>query len=200
MTIATRQSAFIYGATESISEIVFPVILSAARYTVLAYDLATSDEARQTYRWVSQMTVALGQLAFWSTVWAWAKVSAWAEVEVQSCLFVADEDYEIDFQQDYDVPDDIWNSDPDHFPGVGEMVEADPFSPTVNPAYATVPATIAAPVATLVVPVASPLESMTTAQLRKMAIAHNQGLAKDDPRRIHGAARLTKAQALAALG
>jgi hypothetical protein len=141
MTASISRNAFFYGATESISEIVFPVALTAARYTVLAYDLATSDEARQTYRWVKDMGIALGQLAFWSVVWAYAKVSVWAEAEVQGCLFVADEDYEIDFQQDYDVPDDIWNSDPDHIPDAGEMVEADPSAPEANPAYAAVVAT-----------------------------------------------------------
>lgn len=103
-------------------------------------------------------------------------VQRWAEAEGQSCLPA------------------------DHFPGVGNMVEADPFSPAVNPAYAAVAATIAESVATLVVPVSRSVEKMTLAQLRKMAIAHNRGLAKDDPRRIANAARLTKAQALAVLG
>jgi hypothetical protein len=178
MTASISRNAFFYGMTQSLGETAIAATLTTARYSVLAWDVATSDEARQTYRWVKEMGIALGQLAFWSTVWAWAKVQQWAEAEVQSCL----------------------PTDPDHIPGVGEMVEADPFAPTENQHYPAMAATIAAPVATLVVPVSSPLESMTTAQLRKMAIAHNQGLAKDDPRRIHGAARLTKAQALAALG
>jgi len=172
MTVATRQSAFIYAAGESIGEMAFPVVLTTARYFVLAYDLVTSDEARQTYRWVSQMTVALGQLAFWSTVWAWAKVSAWAEAEVASCL-----------------PAD------DHIPDAGKMVEADPFSPTVNEHYPTVPATIAAPVATLVVKAEPAAQPLTSAELRRQC--QDAGIKW---RNAHGKGRhLSKGEMIAAL-
>lgn len=118
MTASISRNAFFYGMTESLGETAIAATLTTARYSVLAYDLATSEEARQTYRWVSQKTVALGQLAFWSAVWAWAKVQRWAEAEVASCL-----------------PTD------DHIPDAGEMVEADPFAPEANPAYAAVVAT-----------------------------------------------------------
>lgn len=43
------------------------------------------------------------------------------------------------------------------------------------------------------------LEGLTLAQLRRRAIAHNRALPAGDHRRIPGAARLTKAQAMAAL-
>ena len=169
MTVATRQSAFIYAAGESIAEMAFPVVLTTARYSVLAWDVATSDEARQTYRWVSQMTVALGQLAFWSTVWAWAKVQRWAEAEVASCLPA------------------------DHIPDAGEMVEADPFSPTVNEHYPAVPAAMA-PVATLVVPVTK-AQPVTSAELRRQC--QDAGIKW---RNAHGKGRhLSKGEMIAAL-
>jgi len=187
MSVATRQSAFIYAAGESIAEMVFPVVLTTARWGVLA----TSDEARQTYRWVSQMTVALGQLAFWSTVWAWTKVQRWADAEVQSCLYI--EDYEIDYQADYGIPDDIWNSDPDHIADAGKKVEADPFSPTVNEHYPAVPAAMA-PVATLVVPVTK-AQPLTSAELRRQC--QSAGIKW---RNAHGKGRhLSKGEMIAAL-
>lgn len=133
MTASISRNAFFYGMTESLGETAIAATLTTARYSVLAYDVATSDEARQTYRWVKAMGIALGQLAFWSAVWAWAKVQQWAETEVASCLYI--EDYEIDYQADYGIPDDIWNSDPDHIPDAGEM--ADPFSPAENPHFET---------------------------------------------------------------
>lgn len=171
MTVATRQSAFIYAAGESFAEMAFPVVLTTARYSVLAWDVATSEEARQTYRWVSQMAVALGQLAFWSAVWAWAKVQRWAEAEVASCL----------------------PTEADHIVDATEMVEADPFAPDENPAYATVPAAMA-PVATLVVPVAK-AQPVTSAELRRQC--QNAGIKW---RNAHGKGRhLSKGEMITAL-
>jgi hypothetical protein len=73
---------------------------------------------------------------------------------------------------------------PDIEPAEEPTAEADPFSPTVNQHY---PATI------------TNAKQPTTAELRKRCIAYNSTLPAGDPRRIAGAARLTKAQALAAL-
>lgn len=172
MTASISRNAFIYGATESISEIVFPVALTAARYAVLTYDVATSDEAKATYKWVSSMTVALGQMAFWSLVWAYAKISVWAEAEVQSCI----------------------QSEIDHVPDAGEMVEADPFSPDENPAYATVPAAMA-PVATLVVKAEPAAQPVTSAELRRQC--QDAGIKW---RNAHGNGRhLSKGEMIAAL-
>ena len=171
MTIATR-NAFFYGMTESIGETAITYSLTAARWGVLGYDFLTSDDAKVTYRWVGSMAVALGQLAFWSVVWAYAKTAEWAEAEVQSC-----------------IPTEPTEAPAaDHIVDATEMVEADPFSPTVNPAYAAVAATIP-----------TNAKQPTTAELRKRCIAYNSTLPAGDPRRIAGAARLTKAQALAAL-
>jgi hypothetical protein len=172
MTASISRNAFLYGATESISEIVFPVALTAARYAVLASDLATSDEARQTYRWVKDMGIALGQLAFWSVVWAYNKVQQWAEAEVQSCL----------------------HAEIDHIADAGEMVEADPFAPTENQHYPAMAATIAAPVATLVVPTTPEYQGMTTGQLRKECQA--RGIKW---RNAHGTKHLSKGEMIDAL-
>jgi hypothetical protein len=63
-------------------------------------------------------------------------------------------------------------------------VLVDPFAPDTNP-----------------VPTARPVANQPTlAQLRKRCIDHNKALPAGDPRRIVGAARLTKAEAIAALG
>ncbi len=82
----TRTAAFIYGATESLVSVASAAALTAARWGVLGYDFLASPEARATYKWVGGMTVALGQLAFWSVVWAYAKTAEWAESEVQGCM------------------------------------------------------------------------------------------------------------------
>jgi hypothetical protein len=82
----TAARAFTYGATESLVSVTIPNLLTAARWGVLAYDFLSSPEARATYKWVGGMTVALGQLAFGSVVWAYAKTAAWAEAEVQGCM------------------------------------------------------------------------------------------------------------------
>jgi hypothetical protein len=82
----TAARAFTYGVTESLVSVTSAAALTAARWGVLAYDFLSSPEARATYKWVGGMTVALGQLAFWSVVWAYAKTAAWAEAEVQGCM------------------------------------------------------------------------------------------------------------------
>jgi hypothetical protein len=73
---------------------------------------------------------------------------------------------------------------PDIEPAEEPTAESDPFSPTVNQHY---PATI------------TNAKQPTTAELRRMCIDYNAKLPAGDPRRIAGAARLTKAQALKAL-
>ena len=74
------------------------------------------------------------------------------------------------------------------------MVEADPFSPTVNEHYPAVPATIAAPVFTLVVPVAK-AQSVTSVELRRQC--QNAGIKW---RNAHGKGRhLSKGEMIAAL-
>jgi hypothetical protein len=103
MTIATR-NAFFYGASESIAQTAIAYSLTAARYTVLAYDFLTSDNAKATYRWIGGMTVALGQLAFWSAIWAYAKVSEWAEAEVQSSLAQPTPDHIADARKKVSMP------------------------------------------------------------------------------------------------
>lgn len=85
MTTATA-NAFNYGLTQSLAEMTLPPILTAARWGVLAYDVLTSKEARQTYAWVGSMAIALGQLVFWSVVWVYAHVAQWAEAQVQAAI------------------------------------------------------------------------------------------------------------------
>jgi hypothetical protein len=60
--------------------------------------------------------------------------------------------------------------------------EVDPFCPTVNP-----------------LPVVQPAAKPTLAELRKRCIDHNKALPQGDTRRIARAARLNKADAIAAL-
>lgn len=99
---ATMRNAFIYGATESLAVMTIPAVLTAARWAVMAYDVATSTEARQAYRWGREMAIALGQLAFWSVVWCYAAAAAWAEGHVQASLI----------------------TEADHIPDAGNMVVA----------------------------------------------------------------------------
>lgn len=141
MTTATR-NAFIYGMTESIAEMTLPAIFTAARWAVLAYDVATSDEARSAYRWIVSMTIALGQLVFWSAVWCYAKAAAWAEGHVQASLTA------------------------DHIPDAGNMVETNHF---VGPSKMVQAATMASPVATLVIPIGG--ATVTSAELRRQCQA-----------------------------
>lgn len=89
MTTATR-NAFYYGITESIAQTAVTYSLTAAQWGVLTYDFLTSPEAKGTYKWVKEMTIALGQLVFWSVVWAYAKTAEWAEAEVQGCIATDD--------------------------------------------------------------------------------------------------------------
>ena len=170
MTATISRNAFLYGAAESIGQTAVTYTLTAARYGVLTYDVLTSPEAKATYKWVKEMGIALGQLAFWSVVWAYAKTQAWVDSEVAAAI----------------------PAEADHVPDAGEMVEADPFAPESNPAYAAV-ATIA-PVATLVVPTDSDYHGMTTTQLRKECQA--QGIKW---RNAHGTRHLSKAEMIAAL-
>jgi hypothetical protein len=169
MTIATR-NAFLYGMTESLGETAIAYSLTAARYTVLAYDFLTSDNAKATYKWVGGMTVALGQLAFWSVVWAYAKVSDWAEAEVQSCLPQPNE--------------------PHHVPDAENMV-ADPFHQPEM--IAAIPAAMA-PVATLTIRTALAYHEMTTTELRQEC--QKAGIKW---RKVHGTRHLSKAEMIEAL-
>jgi hypothetical protein len=145
MTASISRNAFFYGMTESLGQTAITYTLSTARYTVKAYDIVTSPEARQTYQWVKEMGIALGQLAFWSAVWAYAKTQGWVDAEVAAAL----------------------PTEADHIADASNMVESDPFAPESNPAYAAVAATITAPVVTLVVPTAKTYQAMTTTELRK---------------------------------
>ena len=141
---AIMRNAFFYGMTKSIAEMTLPAIFTAARWAVLAYDVATSDEARSAYRWIVSMTIALGQLVFWSAVWCYAKAAAWAEGHVQASLTA------------------------DHIPDAGNMVETNHF---VGPSkmVEAVPATMASPVATLVIPIGG--ATVTSAELRRQCQA-----------------------------
>jgi len=150
-------NAFIYGATQSIGDTAIAATLTAARWGVMGWEFVTQPAAIKTYRWVGAMTVALAQLAFWSAVWVMAQVKDWVDGEVAAAL-----------------PQPV-----DHIVEANEMVEVDPFCPTVNP-----------------LPVAQPAAKPTLAQLRKRCIAHNKALPAGAPRRIARAARLTKAETL----
>ena len=86
MQSTISRNAFIYGATESLAVMTIPAVLTAARWGVLTWDVLTGTEARQTYRWIGSMAIALGQLAFWSVVWCYAAAAAWAEGHVQASL------------------------------------------------------------------------------------------------------------------
>jgi hypothetical protein len=138
---------------------------------VLTYDFLISFEVKVIYRWIGGMTVALGQLAFWSVVWAYAKVSEWAESEVQSCLT---------------------QPAPDHIPDAENMVEADPFHQPEM--IAAIPAAMA-PVATLTIRTTPAYQAMTTTELRQECQA--QGIKW---RNAHGKGKhLSKAQMIEAL-
>jgi len=170
MTASISRNAFFYGATESISEIVFPVALTAARWAVLAYDVATSDEARSAYRWSREMTIALGQLVFWSAVWCYAAAAAWAEEHVQASL----------------------TTEADHVPDAGNMVEPNHFV-SINKMVEAVPATMATPVAVRVIPVGG--ATVTSAELRRRCQAEGVKW-----RNAHGKGKhLSKAEMIAAL-
>ena len=134
---------------------VAPAMSTAARWGVLGWQFVTQPAAIKTYRWAGAMTVAIAQLAFWSAVWVMAQVKDWVDGEVAAAL-----------------PQPV-----DHIVEANEMVEVDPFCPTVNPI----------------------LSGLTLAELRRRCIAHNKALPAGDPRRIARAARLNKAEALAAL-
>lgn len=99
-------------------------------------------------------------------------IQRWAEAEVASCL----------------------PTEPNHIPDAGKMVEADPFSPDENPAYATVPAAMA-PVATLVVKAEPAAQPVTSAELRRQC--QDAGIKW---RNAHGKGRhLSKGEMIAAL-
>jgi len=102
MQSTISRNAFNYGMTESLAGMTLPAILTAARWAVLGYDVATSARARQAYQWVGSMAAALVQLMFWSTVWCYATAAAWAEGHVQASL----------------------NAEADHVPDAGNMVDA----------------------------------------------------------------------------
>ena len=139
----TTRNAFFYGATESLAVMTLPAIFTAARWGVLTWDVLTSDNARQTYKWVGSMAIALGQLVFWSAVWCYAKCAAWAEGHVQASITEAD-----------------------HVPDAGNMVEPNHF---VEPNKMVQPATMATPVAVRVVPVGG--ATVTSAELRRQCQA-----------------------------
>lgn len=166
----TMRNAFIYGMTQSIAEMTLPALLTAARWAVLAYDAATSDEARSAYRWSREMTIALGQLAFWSAVWCYAAAAAWAEEHVQASLTT----------EQYHVPDAGNMVEPNHFVGANKMVEA-------------IPATMATSVAVRVISIGG--GTVTSAELRRRC--QSTGIRW---RNAHGPSRhLSKAEMIAAL-
>jgi hypothetical protein len=144
MQATISRNAFFYGLTESLAETTFPAIFTAARWGVLTWDVLTSTEARQTYKWVGSMAIALGQLVFWSAVWCYAKAAVLAERHVQASITPV---------------------------AVTEAVEADPFSPDANPHHAAVSAVMVAPVATLVIPVSPTPATLTSAELRRQCHA-----------------------------
>jgi hypothetical protein len=124
------------------------------------------------------MTIALGQLAFWSAVWAYAKTQSWVDAEVSAALPATAE---------------VDPFDPD----INPLEIEHPF--VEDAPVVTMAAAIAPPVATLTVPVTEKAKQPTTAQLRQRCIDYNNTLPKGDPRRIKRAGHLTKQQALAAL-
>jgi hypothetical protein len=177
MTISTR-NAFTYGVAQSLGDTAVTYTLTAARWGVLTYDFLTCDEAKQTYRWVKDMTIALGQLAFWSAVWVYAKAQSWVDAEVSAAL-----------------PTTPAEADP-FDPAINPLEIEHPFVADVP--VVAMAAAIAPPVAALTVPVTE-AKPPTTAELRQRCQDYNKTLAPNDPRRIKRAARLTKEQALAAL-
>ena len=101
-----KYSAFSLAVSDSLCDTALAYSLIAARWAVLGYDFLTSDNAKATYKWVGQMTIALGQLTFWSVVWTYAKTAEWAEAEVQGCLYVEDADETVDLDDDADDEDE----------------------------------------------------------------------------------------------
>jgi len=142
MQSTISRNAFIYGATESLAVMTIPAVLTAARWGVLTWDVLTGTEARQTYRWIGSMAIALGQLAFWSAVRLHHIPAAWAEGHVQASLTA------------------------DHVPDAGNMVEPNHF---VEPNKMVQPATMAPPVAVRVIPVGG--ATVTSAELRRQCQA-----------------------------
>lgn len=156
MTVATRQSAFVYAATESLAETALPVALTAARWGVLAWDWYTetffSANAQNVYNTLGEglghmmiATILVGRIAR-------IRYQEWVDATVAECL-----------------PSE-------------SAVEADPFAPAENPHYPAMAQAITAPVATLVVKVDAP-KTLTSAELRrqcqaagiKWRNAHGQG-------------------------
>jgi len=124
-----------------------------------------SAKAQARYEWIGKMIGTLAALAILYT-------QRWAEAEVASCL----------------------PTKPDHIPDASKMVEADPFSPTVNEHYPTVPAAMA-PVATLVVKAEPAAQPVTSAELRRQC--QDAGIKW---RNAHGKGRhLSKGEMIAAL-
>jgi hypothetical protein len=170
MTVATRQSAFVYAATESLAETALPVALTAARWGVLAWDWYTeifSANAQNVYNTLGEglghmmiATILVGRIAR-------IRYQKWVDATVAECLPA------------------------DHIPDAGEMVESDP----TNQHYPAMAAIIAEPVATLVVKVEAAPKPVTSAELRRQCQA-----AGIRWRNAHGQGRhLSKAEMLQAL-
>jgi hypothetical protein len=155
MAVATRQSAFVYAATESLAETALPVALTAARWGVLAWDWYAeifSANAQNVYNTLGEglghmmiATILVGRIAR-------IRYQEWVDATVAECL------------------------------PAEAAVEADPFAPTENPYYPAMAQAISQSVATLVVKVEAP-KTMTSAELRrrcqaagvKWRNAHGQG-------------------------
>ena len=134
--------------------------------TVYRWYVATffSPAASARYQWIGEMLGCMIALAILYT-------QRWADGEDANCL----------------------PTEPDHIPDAGKMVEADPFSPTVND-YPVVPAAMA-PVATLVVKAEPAAQTVTSAELRRQC--QNAGIKW---RNAHGKGRhLSKGEMIAAL-
>jgi hypothetical protein len=172
MTVATRQAAFIYAATESLAETALPVALTAARWGVLAWDWYTetffSDDAQHVYTTLGEglghmmiATILVGRIAQ-------IRYQKWVDATVAECL-----------------PTEA----------VVEVAESDPFAPAENPYYPAMAQAISQPVATLVVKVEAP-KPVTSAELRRQCQA-----AGIRWRNAHGQGRhLSKAEMISALG
>ena len=150
-------------AIDSLGDTAIAATLTAARWGVLGwewyYGAFFSPAAKARYEWAGQMIACLGLLAYLYGKRLRGVVQGWVNAEVDGALPAAEA------------------ASADHLPIVGNMVEADPFCPTVNP-LPDCSQTAAAPA----------LEGMTIRQLKAAAKG-----------KVPGYGRMTKTQLVQAL-
>lgn len=166
------------------------VTTAAADRAIAVWAFFTQPQAIATYKWLGAMTVAIGQLIFWSAVWCYAQIKQQVDEEVDSCLpnlvsqgeyFATTEEAFAYFDELYAVAEAAAIQATDGLPGMWEPADF-LYGETDRPAQA---AAIQPATATFVIPMAdlletdqgdrrTALEAMTLAQLKPIAKKLNQ--------------------------